>query len=199
MSVEVFQEPIATLEGYAAIPIAFEVSIVIDVEESGNDPDKFLLTERRLDVPYVKNYDAVENPAQWARRFDVSTWGLFAARLEGRRIGGAVVALNTPGLTMSEGHGSVAVLWDIRVAPEARGQGVGSALFRASAAWARARGCRQLEVETQNVNVPACRFYARQECVLAAVHRSAYPRLPDEIQFLWHKDLAFTATPRADT
>jgi hypothetical protein len=44
-------------------------------------------------------------------------------------------------------------------------------------------------VETQNVNVAACRFYARQGCVLTAVDPFAYPALPGEIQLLWYKDL----------
>lgn len=66
---------------------------------------------------------------------------------------------------------------------------MGSTLFRAAEAWARARGCRQLKVETQNVNVAACRFYARQGCVLTSVHHNAYPGLPDEIQLLWYKNL----------
>ena len=87
----------------------------------------------------------------------------------------------------------MAVLWDIRVSPEARGRGVGSALFAAAEAWAKARGCRELKVETQNVNVPACRFYMRQGCVLGAVNRRAYPGLPAEIQLLWYKDLTRTA------
>jgi hypothetical protein len=52
-----------------------------------------------------------------------------------------------------------------------------------------ARECRQLKVETQNINVPACRFYARQGCVLGVIDRFAYPTLPDEVQLLWYKDL----------
>jgi GNAT superfamily N-acetyltransferase len=100
-----------------------------------------------------------------------------------------VVAFDTPTVEMLEGRRDLAVLWDIRVAPEARGQGVGAALFGAAAAWAAARGCRQLKVETQNVNVPACRFYASQGCVLAAIHRFAYPGLPHEVQLLWYRDL----------
>ncbi|MGH9942959.1 MAG: GNAT family N-acetyltransferase [Pyrinomonadaceae bacterium] len=109
--------------------------------------------------------------------------------MEGRRVGGAVVAFRTPGLDMLEGHIDLAVLWDIRLSPEARGQRVGSALFRVAEAWARARGCQQLKVETQNINVPACRFYARQGCVLMAVSRSAYPGLLSEIQLMWYKAL----------
>jgi GNAT superfamily N-acetyltransferase len=90
---------------------------------------------------------------------------------------------------MLEGRDDLAVLWDIRVSPEARGRGVGAALFRAAERWAKARGCLHLRVETQNINVAACRFYARQGCVLRAVNRHAYAELPDEIQLLWDKIL----------
>jgi hypothetical protein len=37
--------------------------------------------------------------------------------------------------------------------------------------------------------VPACRFYASRGCTFAAVHRFAYPEFPEEVQFLWYKDL----------
>jgi GNAT superfamily N-acetyltransferase len=83
----------------------------------------------------------------------------------------------------------ISVLWDIRVAPDARGRGVGSALFERVEAWALAQGCRQLKVETQNINVPACGFYARHGCELRAIHHAAYPELQEEIQLLWYKDL----------
>lgn len=105
-------------------------------------------------------------------------------------MGGAAVAYDTADLNMLEGRTDLAVLWDIRVSSSVRGQGVGSALFQAAEAWATSRGCLQLKVETQSVNVPACRFYARQGCVLEAVHRGVYPQLPSEIQLLWYKDLA---------
>jgi GNAT superfamily N-acetyltransferase len=89
---------------------------------------------------------------------------------------------------MLEGRRDLSVLWDIRVAPDARGRGVGSALFERVEAWALAQRCRQLRVETQNINVPACGFYARHGCELRAAH-PAYPDLPNEIQLLWYKDL----------
>ena len=62
-------------------------------------------------------------------------------------------------------------------------------LFRAAEDWARARHCVELKVETQNINVPACRFYAQQRCTLKSVRFDAYPDLPNEIQLLWHKAL----------
>lgn len=88
---------------------------------------------------------------------------------------------------MLDQRDDLAVLWDIRVSPEARGPGVGSALFRAAEEWARCRGCRYLKVETQNINVAASKLYAAQGCELTAANRQAYPDLPDEIQLLWHK------------
>jgi GNAT superfamily N-acetyltransferase len=191
MIVKVNEEPISALEEYADVPIAFEVSSVLDIAEKGDRHGEFVLTERNLAAPYVKDYDAIEgeHPTRWARRFDVSKWGLFTACMEGQRVGGAVVAYDTPGLDMLEGRGDLAVLWDIRVSPSARGKGVGFELFRAAEAWARGRESRRLKVETQNINVAACRFYARQGCVLTSVRRFAYPELPDEIQMLWYKDL----------
>lgn len=192
MRVEVSEQPLTYLEEYASIPIAFEVSMVLDVAEHSNNLGESLLTERDLDVPYVKDYDAIdgEQPHQWATRFDVRNWGVFMAQVEREPVGGAVVAFNTPGLSMLEGRDDLAVLWDIRVSPKVRGQGIGSALFRAAEEWAKARGCRHLKVETQNINVAACRFYARQGCVLTAVDRYAYPELPEEIQLLWYKALS---------
>lgn len=188
---EIIEESIAVAPELARIPISFEVESVFDVSAPGGGLGGLILSERRLDAPYVKDYDTAEGerPAQWGVRFDVSNWGLIGAHSNGARVGGAVVAFNTRGVNMLEGRRDLAVLWNIRVAPEARGQGVGFALFRAVEAWAAARGCRQLKIETQNINVPACRFYARQGCVLGAINRFTYQEFPDEAQLLWYKTL----------
>jgi GNAT superfamily N-acetyltransferase len=188
--VDVREEPMPALAGYACVPIAFEVRTVLDVAVRDGGLGGFVLSERAVQSPYVKDYDALDGgPTRWAARFDLSHWGLLAARRDGTLVGGAAVAFDTPGVDMLEGRRDLAVLWDVRVAPEARGQGVGAALFRAAEAWAAGRGCRWLKVETQNVNVPACRFYAGQGCELGAIHRFAYPELPDEVQLLWYKRL----------
>jgi GNAT superfamily N-acetyltransferase len=189
-SVDVREDPAKDLREYARISIAFEVRRAFDVEETGVPP-RFRLTERALAVPYEKDYDDVPgaNPVHLAERFDLKNWAVLTAWSDDRRVGGAIVAFDTPAVEMLEGRRDLAVLWDLRVAPEARGRGVGTALFRATEAWAAARGCRQLKVETQDVNVPACRFYARQGCVLGAVRRDAYPTLPHEVQLLWYLDL----------
>jgi GNAT superfamily N-acetyltransferase len=190
--IDVLAEPLATLAEYAHVPIAFEVRSTLDCTAPGGGLGGLLLSERDVAVPYRKDYDAIagEGPARWARRFDVSNWGVLAARVNGERVGGAVIAFDTPGVEMLEGRRDLAVLWDLRVAPAARGRGVGTALFAAAARWAAARGCGWLKVETQNVNVPACRFYARRGCTLGAINRFAYHEFPDEIQLLWYKELS---------
>jgi len=188
MTFEIREEPGAALEEVARIPMSFEVRSVLDVVSV---EDEFRLSERPVAAPYVKDYDAIpgEGPASWARRFDVLRWGLLGAHLGSERVGAAVVAFDTPGLDLLHGRRDVALLWDLRVSPHARRRGIGAALVAAAEAWARGRGCRALEVETQNVNTPACRLYTRRGFTLRSVDRNAYPDLPGEIQFLWRKTL----------
>lgn len=190
--IEVALVRIVALADYASIPIAFTVDRVMDVSARVDGSRGFVLSERRLDVSSRKDYDAIdgEGPLQWARHFDLSSWAFLIARDGGRCVGGAAVAFNTPGIAMLEGRRDLAVLWDIRVLPEARRQGVGSALFERVEDWAQQHGCLQLKVETQNTNVCACRFYERQGCELRSISRTAYPELPEEIQLLWYRDLA---------
>jgi GNAT superfamily N-acetyltransferase len=190
LAIEIVEETSTALVDYSRISIAFQVSEIVDVAASATGSG-FSMSETALSLPYVKDYDAIagEGPCQWPQRFDLSNWGLLAAHLGGQRLGGAAVAFDTPGLDMLEGRCDLAVLWDIRVAPEARGRGIGALLFRAAEGWARARGCRVLKIETQNTNAPACRFYARQGCALGAIRPFAYPQFPNEVQMLWQKDL----------
>jgi len=168
MNIEISEAPITAVMELARVPIAFNVDRVFDVAAQDHDVGGFVLSERRLDVSYVKDYDAIdgEGPTQWAQRFEISDWGLIMAHSTGRLVGGAVMAFNSVGVSMLEGRKDLTVLWDIRVSPEVRGQGVGSGLFRAAEVWSIERGCRRLKVETQNINVPACRFYARQDVCL---------------------------------
>jgi GNAT superfamily N-acetyltransferase len=191
MDIVVTDGPIGEMDEYARISIAFEVRSVFEVETRDRGHNGLWMAERPVDQPWVKDYDAgEERPQRWARRFDVTNWRVFQAWSAGRLIGGAVVAWDTPGVEMLEGRRDLAVLWDIRVLPGARGHGVGAALFRAAAAWARGRGCRQMKIETQNINVPACRFYARMGCELGTIDRFAYSDLPGEAQLLWYLDLS---------
>jgi GNAT superfamily N-acetyltransferase len=189
MIVEVTERPASCLAEYARTSIAFTVRRVLDAAPRADG--SFSLTERPLDPPYTKDYDECPEdlPTSWPGRFDLSRWGFLCAHVGGSPVGWAAIAFDTLGVEMLEGRRDLAVLWDIRVSTEARGRGVGVALFRAVEEWARFRVCRELKVETQNINAPACRFYERQGCVLRGVNPGAYPGLPDEVQFLWFKRL----------
>jgi GNAT superfamily N-acetyltransferase len=188
---EILEEPIARLAEYGRVPIAFRVETRLEVTPIDAGLGGFALEERAVNPPYIKDYDAIEggDPASWADRIDPSHWGILAAFHMGSRVGGAMLVHGAENIDMLEGRADLAVLWDLRVHPDHRGRGLGHRLFRAAEAWALARGCRRLKVETQNINVPACRFYARQGCTLGAIDRFAYPDCPDEVQLLWYKDL----------
>jgi GNAT superfamily N-acetyltransferase len=198
MSLGIRQETLTpgALAEHGRISSAFAVEQVFDVALAAGGLGGMVLTEISLAAPYVKDYDAIEGegPARWAERFDVSNWGMIGAFQDGARIGGAVIAFRTADLRMLGGRDDVAVLWDIRVAPEQRGSGVGSALFRETERWAGDRGCGWLKIETQNVNTAACRFYHKMGCTLGGIERFAYPELPDEVQLLWWKALEAPAT-----
>ena len=194
MSLDIQEDALtpAALSEHAAISIAFVVDQILEVTLLDGGLGGMSLTQTAVTGPYVKDYDAIEGaePPCWPRRFDVSNWGLICARRDGTSVGGAVIATKTAGLYMLGGRDDVAVLWDIRVSPQERGGGVGSALFRAAVDWAGARGFRWLKIETQNVNVPACRFYHTMGCTLGSIDRFAYPGQPAEVQLLWWKPLA---------
>lgn len=191
MLVQVCEEPHISLDDYSQISIAYTVSHVFDVSELADAPGQFHLEERALEIPYRKDYDLIpgNHPTTWKQKFDLANWGFLSARAGSTRIGGAVIACRSDGVDMLDGREDLAVLWDLRVAPEWRGKQVGVALFRDAENWARTRGCRELKIETQNTNVPACKFYARQGCALKHAFRFAYPQLPNEIQLLWYKPL----------
>jgi len=189
MRIDIREELIGpeSLAKHAEISIAFRVETVLDPEEKGLGG--VALEERPIKDAYLKDYDERERPSHWPQRFDLANWGLIGAEDHGVRVGGAVVAFRTENHFMLDGRTDLAVLWDLRIRPASRRGGVGSLLFRAAEEWALVHVCKQLKVETQNVNVAACRFYARMGCMLGGINRYAYRDHPEEMQLLWFRDL----------
>jgi GNAT superfamily N-acetyltransferase len=179
------------LSEYASVPSVVEVKSMLVVNALGDQFERFDWQEAPIEVPYCKNYDAYEqgSPLDWPRRFNLSQWGLFLALDDGRPIGGVAAALNDHMIDAERPWTETAVLWDLRVQPTHKRHGVGSALFRETVAWAKSNGCTSMAIETQNVNVAACRFYANMGCILCRIDRSAYQHsseLRGEIMLEWH-------------
>ena len=141
---------------------------------------------------YIKDYDAIpgEGPDTWMSRWDLSHWGVLAAFEDGVRVGGAAIAWRTPEVTdLGAGGDETAVLWDLRVHPAHRSRGVGRRLVGEAFAWARARGCSKMEVETQHINVSACRLYERMGFELTGIDKDGYGDGLDEARLIWVKEL----------
>ncbi|MDR3632498.1 MAG: GNAT family N-acetyltransferase [Isosphaeraceae bacterium] len=191
MEARIIEEPVSCLPECGRLPIAFRVDWVLDVIPIDEGLGGLSLKERPVDSPYIKDFDEIEGnaPMCWAAQWDLSNWSVLSFLVGGYRVGGAVLAFDTEGVDMLERRKDLAILWDIRVHPDHRRHGVGRSLFRAAEAWAGARGCQQIKVETQNINVAACHFYAKQGCSLGMINRYAYRDFPEETQIIWYKQL----------
>ena len=192
MSIRILEINPVQLAEYGRIPSRFLVHSILEVDLVGDGLGGMILREVQVEQPYVKDYDAYgELPTDWPLKFDVRKWGLFLA-MDGREpVGAAAVAVDTTGVFMLEGRNDLAVLWDIRVHPKARG--VGISLFRYAAKWSRKQGCNQMKIETQNVNVPACRFYHKMGACLGEIRRFGYAAVPavaHEVMLCWYLDLS---------
>jgi streptothricin acetyltransferase len=193
MTIEIRELGPDCLEQYAEVPISFRVESIFRLEEMDRGLGGLLLREEPVAEPYLRDYDAEDDLplSRWRARFDVSNWGFFVAFDEARPVGGATAVWRTPNVWMLDRRDDLAVLWDLRVHPDYRGQGVGKQLFHRVVAWARARECRQLKIEAHNTNVRACRFYAGMGCHLGAINRYAYRdrQFPHEVAVFWYLDL----------
>lgn len=192
MKIDVQLHGAERLAEYATVSIAFRVSEVVDLDAVAAVPGEGPVPTRPVAAPYIKDYDTGpgDAPLDWPARFDLSAWTFLAALVDGRRVGCATMIARDSAVDLLDGRDDLCRLWDLRVAAEFRRRGVARALLAAAEEWAGAQGIRALMVETQNVNVPACRFYARHGFVLGAVNRGAYPDLPHEVQLLWYKSIA---------
>lgn len=190
--VVVRKEPLSALPAYGSVPISFSTTSVLQVSWVEHGLGGIRIVEVPLDRPFAKDFDndEPEPVTRWLGYGDISHWGIFAAFNEGARVGGAVVAYDTPGVNMLEGRRGLAVLWDIRVHPDVRRTGVGTSLLESAVGFARDSGCSVLKVESQNTNPAACRFYATNGFHLGGLRRGVYSDYPDEIQMLWYRELA---------
>jgi GNAT superfamily N-acetyltransferase len=184
MSIRVIQETVSNIEAYESIGIGFEVRsrVCLDTLVSS----KGMIIRETATNPWWKDYDDCpeDRPTALPTRWSTANWAMFAAYVDSQRVGGVITARDTPGMNMLEGRTDVALIMDIRIAFAFRGMGIGRALFENALVWAQDHRCAELRVETQDVNVPACRFYAAMGCDLLSAEQNAYPN-SDETKLVW--------------
>ncbi|MHB1317794.1 MAG: GNAT family N-acetyltransferase [Anaerolineae bacterium] len=118
--------------------------------------------EVRPVLPWVKRYARDDDPRDYIDRPDRAGWLAYAA---GEVVGQILVGRH---------WNRLAYVSDIAVHPDWRRRGVGGQLMQRTIAWARSRDLAGIMVETQNVNVPACRFYESQGFVLRGFDAGLY-------------------------
>ncbi len=192
MDISLEELSLEDIDEYIEIPIKFKVDRILDVKLIDDGLGGIELVEKELDTSYIKDYDKDSDLKGLEEEFDISNWGFYGAYLEGELVGGVIIAYDTEGVNMLSGRDDMAVVWDIRVHPEYRGKGVGYRLFQKAVDWSKERSCKVLKVETQNINVSACKFYVRQGCKLGCIDRYGYSEEEDlshEVMLLWYLEL----------
>lgn len=178
---------------YDSIPMRVNVTSYYMVKKLNRGLGGFIIIETPVE-PYVKDFclDEDESITLWDRKFDISNWAFFMAFDGERPVGAATVVSRTEEVNMLAGRDDLAVLWDIRVDPTYKDQGVGQALFNMTTNWSRQHKLAQMKIECQNNNVPAVRFYHKQGAILSMIDEYAYYNdlaFRDEIRFIWYLDL----------
>jgi ribosomal protein S18 acetylase RimI-like enzyme len=195
MRIDVRREDHLTLDSYAATSTAFEVREIVDVDALRSDVRD--LPTRAAASPWIKDYDALpgNDPATWASKFDLGRCVILTAYIKDVQVGGAVVIVDPGDAARLGGPASFALIWDLRVAPIARRRGAGRALLVEAEAAAESIGLLGVEVETQDINVPACRLYAAAGYQLREVTPAAYGDMPSEVKLVWEKRVAARTQP----
>ena len=178
-------------KAYDAIPMWVDVKSEYVLDKINNGLGGILFKE----VPvknYIRDFANDGKATEYSSRFDITNWAFFMAFDDEKPIGAVTIVSKTADVHMLDGRDDITVLWDIRVADEYKHHGIGQHLFDLAADWSRSNGFKQMKIECQNNNVPACKFYHKQGAVLAKIDEYAYYDDPDsrnEVQFIWYLNL----------
>lgn len=132
-------------------------------------------------APYMKQYEREAYDVQtYTGKADHAAWLAYVDN----RLAGQLLVL--------ENWNRYAIIWDIAVDPPFRRQGVGRRLIEQAIAWARERGLPGLMLETQNINLAACRFYESCGFVLGGFDMYLYQGvMPGTREIALYWDLVF--------
>jgi len=122
VQLQLIDQPACCLAEYGMIPISFVVSERLEVVPAGCGLGGWDLRRHVVEPSYVKDYDRVPGcrPIEWADRWDLGKWWFAAAFAEGRRVGGAAVALDAREVEGPAAPANAVLLWDLRIHPDRR-------------------------------------------------------------------------------
>lgn len=133
-------------------------------------------TEEIFSKPYFKKYEDDEIDMSYV---EDKRKAVFLYYEENNCIGRIKINSNWNGYALIE---------DIAVSKDYRKNGVGKALLHKATEWALENNLIGLMLETQDMNVSACRFYAKNHFVIGAVDTMLYSNFPtaNEIAIFWY-------------
>ncbi|MFU1798727.1 GNAT family N-acetyltransferase [Paenibacillus azoreducens] len=138
--------------------------------------DNWTYTEEIFSEPYFKQYENDEIDISYVEEDGKA---VFLYYDENHCVGQIRICSNWNGYALIE---------DIAVAKEWRQKGIGSALMEKAVDWAKQNKFIGLMLETQDVNVSACRFYAKNSFIIGAVDNMLYSNFPtaNEKAIFWY-------------
>jgi ribosomal protein S18 acetylase RimI-like enzyme len=174
---------------YDSIPMKVLVKTIFEVERINAGLGGFVFTEKPV-AEYIKNLGSYTIMTELEKRFDLSNWAFFMAFSDSKPVGAASVVSNCSAIRLLDGRDDLSVLWDIRIDDDYKSQGIGSKLLNLALEWSKKKKLRQMKIECQNNNVPACRFYHKHGAYVGAINEYAYYKeKEDEVQLIWYMDL----------
>lgn len=178
-------------EAYDKIPMLVHVKSIYKLEKIDNGLGGIILKEMPVEE-YVKDLSKYEKAASYEEKFNISNWAFYMAFDREKPIGAVTIVSRTHNVRMLDGRDDLSVLWDIRVADKYKNMGVGTKLYELAVDWSKRKGFKQMKIECQNNNVPACKFYHKSGAILSKVDEYAYYNeidIRDEVQFVWYLNL----------
>jgi len=178
------QASLEAIKTYQEVSITFSADMILEFEAIDSGLKGFKAIEKKV-TPFTKNYDDYGLLTDSLKEFDISNWQLLTILDDDQIVGGALLAFQTTNVNMLGGRDDLVVVWDIRINEAYRHKGLGTALFDEIKSFAREIKATEINIETQNNNIKACKFYASQGAVIKSLKQEAYKDLPEETQIIW--------------
>lgn len=149
----------------------YQSNTILTLERSGEGIEVgWQFIEQRLAKPYDKgilyNFNEGAQKEILARLLRPDVTYLRVAESNGQLVGIADAEILPWNNTV--------FLWNLMIDIAYRGQGLGRRLWHRVVEFARDAEVRAITIETQNTNVPACKFYLRMGCQLTGFNEALY-------------------------